>query len=150
MKVIKQLSEDEFVIKMDESDLSKESRMVVAHDYVQFGTNVGLMLDTKADWTPTGKFAVCANWIKGYFNVQVGIRTFIKVVLPHLLANENCQEAHLVDSEGNPRYNWDTRPLIFTDNSGKKVVALKADDGNYTLLPYESYTQIKKLVKEEL
>lgn len=62
---------------------------------------MGLMLDTKADWTPTGKFSgIASNWIKGYFNVQVGIRTFIKVVLPHLLENENCQEAHLVDSEG--------------------------------------------------
>lgn len=45
---------------------------------------------------------------------------------------------------------YDTANYYLSNNSGKKVVALKADDGNYTLLPYESYTQIKKLVKEEL
>ena len=77
--------------------------MVVAHGYVQFGANMGLVLSAEADWTPIGKFSgIASNWIKGYFNVQVGIRTFIKVVLPHLLANENCQEAHLMDSEDNP------------------------------------------------
>lgn len=149
MLVIKQLSEDEFVIKKDESDLSKESRMIVAHDYVQFGANMGIFLDSKADWSPTGKFAICGNWIKGYTNVQVDIRTFIKVVLPHVLANVNCQEDHLKGGEGKLRYNWETSPLIFTNNEGKKVVALKGDDGEYTLLPIEAYNQTKKLVKEE-
>lgn len=150
MKVIKQLSEDEFVIKMEECDLKKESRMTIAHDYVQFGANMGLMLDPKADWHPTGKFAgAFSNWIRGYFHIQIGIRTFIKVVLPQLLANKYCQEKHLVDAKGNLNYNWDSKPLIFTDE-GKTMVALKSNDGNYTIIPHESYIQIKKIVKEDL
>lgn len=150
MKVIKQLSEDEFVIKMEDCDLDKESRMTIAHDYVQFGANMGLTLDPKADWRPTGKFAyVGSNWIKGYFHVQIGIRTFIKVVLPQLLTNEYCQEEHLGDAEGNLKYNWNSTPLIFTDK-GKTMVALKSNDGNYTIIPHESYMQIKKIAKEGL
>lgn len=150
MKVIKQLSEDEFVIKMEECDLCKESRMIIAHDYVQFGANMGLMLDEKADWRPTGKFAsVFANWIKGYFHVQIDIRSFIKIVLPQLLANKYCQEEHLIDAEGNPNYNWNSTPLIFTDED-KTMVALKSNDGNYTIIPHESYMQIKKIVKDNL
>ena len=148
MKVIEQLSEDKFVIQMEECDLEKEKRIVVAHDYVQFGANVGLMLDPKANWRPTGKFATCANWIKGYFHVQIGIRPFVKVVLPHLLSNKYCKEEHLIDEAGNLNYNWSSTPLII-NKEGKYLVALKGYDGNYTLIPHEAYMQIKKMVKME-
>ena len=83
------------------------------------------------------------------WQTKVGIRSFIKVVLPQLLANNYCKEEHLVDSEGNPKYNWSSKPLIFTDE-GKTMVALKSNDGNYTIIPHESYMQIKKIVKENL
>jgi hypothetical protein len=36
MHIIKQLSEDEFVIKMDDYDLDKHDSVRIAHDYVQF------------------------------------------------------------------------------------------------------------------
>ena len=150
MKVIKQLSEDQFVVQMEECDLITEKRMVVAHDYVQFGANMGIMLDSKADWHPYGKFAgIASNWIKHYTDVQIGIRTFIKVVLPHLLNNKNCKESHLVNEEdGTLRYNWEASPIVYTDNSGKKVVAMKNEDGTYTILPLEIYNQIKNHFKK--
>lgn len=148
MRVIKQLSEDEFVIKLDESDLRTEKRVVIAHDYVQFGANMGLEVASNADFQLKGKFATCANWIKGYFNVQIGIRSFIKVILPHLLESKYCQIEHLEDAKGNQLYNWETSPVIFSKD-GKTVIAFKMDDGNYTIIPYESYTQIKKIIKKE-
>ena len=148
MRIIKQLSEDEFVIKLDNSDLRTENRVVIAHDYVQFGANVGLEVYSNAGFQPKGKFATCANWIKGYFDVQIGIRSFIKVILPHLLENNYCQESHLVDDKGNPLYNWDTTPIIFRKD-GKDVIAFKMEDGNYTIIPYESYIQIKKIIQRE-
>lgn len=149
MKVIEQLSEDKFVIQMEECDLEKEKRIVVAHDYVQFGANAGIMLDPTANWHPTGKFAgIASNWINGYFNVQIGIRPFIKVILPHLLS-QYCQEEHLTDEAGNLNYNWTSIPLII-NKEGKSLVALKGDDGNYTLIPHEAYMQIKKMVKAEM
>lgn len=149
MKVIEQLSENKFVIQMEECDLEKEKRIVVAHDYVQFGANAGIMLDSTADWRPTGKFAgIASNWINGYFNVQIGIRPFVKVVLPHLLSNKYCKEEHLIDEAGNLNYNWSSTPLII-NKEGKSLVALKGDDGDYTLIPHEAYMQIKKMVKME-
>lgn len=42
MRIIKQLSEDEFVLKMEEHDLKSYSTMQVAHDYVEFGENTGI------------------------------------------------------------------------------------------------------------
>ena len=150
MKIIEQLSEDKFVIQMEECDLEKEKRIVVAHDYVQFGANTGIMLDPSANWHPTGKFAgVASNWINGYFNVQIGIRPFIKVVLPHLLSHKYCQEEHLTDEAGNLNYNWTSIPLII-NKEGKSLVALKGNDGEYTLIPHEAYMQIKKMVKAEM
>lgn len=150
MKVIKQLSEDEFVIKMEDCDLCKADRVTIAHDYVLFGANMGLMLDEKADWRPTGKFtSAFSNWIRGYFNVQINIRSFIKIVLPHLLSNKYCQKEHLTDEKGNLNYNWDNTPLIFTDDD-KTMVAIKLDDGNYATIPHEIYVQIKKTIKDNL
>ena len=150
MKIIEQLSEDKFVIQMEECDLQKEKRVVVAHDYVQFGANMGLMLDPTANWHPTGRFAgVASNWIKGYFHVQIGIRPFIKVVLPHLLSHKYCKEEHLTDEAGNNKYNWTSTPLII-NKEGKSLIALKGDDGDYTLIPHEAYMQIKKMVKAEM
>jgi hypothetical protein len=42
MKIIKQLSEDEFVLKMEEHDLREMTSVKIAHDYVQIGANVGI------------------------------------------------------------------------------------------------------------
>lgn len=39
---------------------------------------------------------------------------------------------------------------MYNDDEDKTMVALKTNDGNYTIIPHESYTQIKKIVKESL
>ena len=84
MKIVKQLSEDEFVLKMEDSDLTELTKVKVAHDYVQIDAQMGLQIDrTESNWMPYGKFAsVATNWIKGYFTTQINIRPFIKVLLP--------------------------------------------------------------------
>ena len=141
MKVIQQLSEDEFVVKMDETDLKKEPSVIVAHDYVAFSANQGFMVDGSV--TPYGKFEGCAsNWIKGRHIVQIGIRDMIDVVLPMLNKHEFCQPEHLV-RDGKPVYKYGTSHLIFYEDGIEKIAIRKMDSDKYTIIDYETYKAIK-------
>lgn len=141
MKVIKQLFEDEFVIKMEEHDLKSYSTMRVAHDYVEFGENTGIT--TENDVKLYGKFVYCSNWIKAWYNIQIPIRTLIKVVLPHLNKHKYCQEEHLLQEDGKPAYNWETEPFTCKDEDDNCYVYVKQKDGEFCKIPLEVYNQIK-------
>lgn len=49
MHIIKQLSEDEFVIKMDDYDLNKHDLVRIAHDYVQFSSPITIDIKQPQD-----------------------------------------------------------------------------------------------------
>lgn len=86
MHIIKQLSEDEFVIKMDDYDLDRHDSVRIAHDYVQFSGRTYMNVEAPKDWKPYGKFKSTASNILGYYtDLQIPIRQFIKVVLPFLI-----------------------------------------------------------------
>jgi hypothetical protein len=148
MKIIKQLSEDEFVIKMEEHDLKSYSTMQVAHDYVEFGENTGITAEN--DVKLYGKFVYCSNWIKAWHNIQIPIRTLIKVVLPLLNKHKYCQEEHLLTSEGKPNYIWDIDPLTYKTEEGKQVISFQDENGEYVTIPLSVYNQIKERLKSEL
>ena len=143
MRVTKQLSEDEFVVKMDEADLNENDSVLVAHDYVMFSANQGYMVDTKLDFKPYGKYAGAAsNWIKGRHQVQIGIRDMIAIVLPLLNKEPNCQPEHLVQ-DGKPVYTFNSSNLIFYEDGVKKIALRKMGDDKYTIMDYETYKAIK-------
>jgi hypothetical protein len=148
MKIIKQLSEDEFVIKMEEHDLKSYSTMRVAHDYVEFGDNMGIEAENGVKLY--GKFASCANWIRALHNVHISIRTLIKVVLPYLNKHKYCQEEHLLTDDGKPNYIWSTDPLFYYTEEGQQVISFQDENGEYTTIPFSVYNQIKRRLKMEL
>lgn len=141
MKIIKQLSDDTFIVQMYESDLSDEIRMVAMHDYVEFSANQGIIADAECGHV-TGPFAFCTNWIKARHKVQIGIRDMVKFVLPYLNKNEYCTEEHLLDSDGTPNYNWDNRPIFYYDNGQKMVAYHKEDDPEITIVTEEEYNSL--------
>lgn len=142
MKIIKQLSEDEFVLKMEDHDLREMTCVKIAHDYVQIAANMGIQVE--GDCKPYGKFASCAsNWIKGYSDVQINIRKFIKVVLPLFNKHKYCQEDHLLQEDGKPAYNWETAPFTCRDEDDKWYVYIKQEDGEFYKIPLEIYNKIK-------
>lgn len=107
MQIIEQISEDTFIVKMDENcDLHPRKAMVIAHDYVQFNGDVGLSSDSSVfkEKGLTGKYAWCNNWIHMYGQVQIPIRLFSQLLLPKLQNHEYLQKEHLVDEQGNPKY----------------------------------------------
>lgn len=149
MHIIKQLSEDEFVIKMDDCDLRKHDAVRIAHDYVQFYSPTTIDIKQSQDWEPYGRFkSIAINQIHSYSDIQIPIRDFVKVVLPFLNNSKYCQEAHLTNEDCTPRYNYpDTTPLI-TVSEGKQLVHIRQENGEYYSMPIDVYNSIKKQIKE--
>jgi hypothetical protein len=149
MHIIKQLSEDEFVIKMDDYDLRKHDAVRIAHDYVQFYSPVTIDIKQPQDWEPYGRFkSIARNLIHGYTDIQISIRDFVKVILPFLNNSKYCQEAHITNEDGTPRYDYHDATLI-TVSEGKQLVHLKQENGEYYSMPIDVYNSIKKQIKEE-
>lgn len=144
MQVTKQLSENEFVIRMDESDLNKNESFIIAHDYVRFFDNSGIIASSDFEGKFYGKFAGAAsNWIKARHETTIGIRDFVKIVLPRILKNENCQEAHLSHENGNPAYAYNSCHLTFYDNGVEKIALRKMGETEYTIMDAATYRAIK-------
>lgn len=149
MHIIKQLSEDEFVIKMDDYDLDRQDSVRIAHDYVQFSSPITIDIKQPQDWEPYGRFkSIARNLIHGYSDIQISIRGFVKVVLPFLNNSKYCQEAHITNEDGTPRYNYHDTQLI-TVSEGKTLVHIRQENGEYYSMPIDVYNSIKKQIKEE-
>lgn len=151
MHIIKQLSEDEFVIKMDDYDLDGQGSVRIAHDYVQFSGRTYMNVEAPKDWKPYGKFKSVASNIMGYYtDLQIPIRQFIKIVLPFLNNSKYCQEAHITNEDGTPRYDYsDATPPLMTISEGKTLVHIRQENGEYYSMPIDVYNSIKKQIKEE-
>ena len=150
MHIIKQLSDDEFVIKMDDYDLNKHDAVRIAHDYVQFYSPTTIDIKQLQDWEPYGRFkSIAINQIHSYSDIQIPIRDFVKVVLPFLNNSKYCQEAHITNEDGTPRYNYpDTTPLM-TISEGKTLVHIRQENGEYYSMPIDVYNSNKKQIKDE-
>jgi hypothetical protein len=150
MHVVKQLSEDEFVIKMDDYDLDRQDSVRIAHDYVQFSGRTYMNVEAPKDWKPYGKFKSVASNIMGYYtDLQIPIRRFIKVILPFLNNSKYCQETHITNEDGTPRYNYESDIPLITISEGKTLVHIRQENGEYYSMPIDVYNSIKKQVKEE-
>mgnify|MGYP003429979544 FL=1 len=149
MHIIKQLSEDEFVIKMDDYDLDKHDSVRIAHDYVQFSGRTYINIEGPDALKPYGKFKSIASNIMGYYtDLQIPIRQFIKVILPFLNNSKYCQEAHITNEDGTPKYNYSNTPLI-TVSEGKQLIHIRQENGEYYSMPIDVYNSIKKQTKEK-
>ena len=95
------------------------------------------------------EFKSVASNIMGYYtDLQIPIRQFIKVVLPFLHNSKYCQEAHITNEDGTPKYNYSDTPLI-TVSEGKQLVHLRQENGEYYSMPIDVYNSIKKQIKEK-
>lgn len=145
MQVTKQLSENEFVVRMDESDLNMNESFIIAHDYVRFLDNSGIMTSSDFEGTIYGKFAGAAsNWIKARHETTISIRDFIEIVLPIVNANENCQKEHLKREDGSPLYTYHSCHLTFYENGVEKIALRRMGDTEYTIMDADTYRAIKK------
>lgn len=146
MKFIKQLSEDEFVVKMQPYDKDSSKRIVLAHDYLQISGK---------DWNCTdlqikGPYG-WGNVVQYNVGIQIPIRMaqdmLKKVLTPD---RKYLKEEHLTYSNGTPAYaNEVGTKYYYTKDDGTKMVAIYDKEQNeYIHLPQSVFHAIKEAAKE--
>lgn len=143
MKFIKQLSEDEFVVKMEPEDSDRTRRIILAHDYLQFQ---GL------DWYCTDLSNLNAPWAFGNVihvqsNVQIPIRMAQDMLEKVLTSNRKyLKKEHLV-YDGKLRYqDPNGLPYCYTNDDGKKMIAFfNRETCEYVHMEQSIYNAIKNL-----
>lgn len=133
MQIIKQLSNDEFVIKLEDTDkrVYKPDTLLVAHDYVQFNGRTTLFTDSSlVKESLTGPYARCSNCISISTQIQIGIREFIEKYLPFLNHHEYCQKEHLLTSDKQPNYTLGTDVIRYFDTQSQQCRYWFRKDGS--------------------
>ena len=143
MRIIEQISEDTFVVKMDEYDLQKEDAIKVAHDYVSFYGNVGMTTENSVE--VHGKYASCNNWIKQCVEFQIPIREMITLILPYLNRHPYCSPDHLETEEGKPNYTYGNNIVFYTNPKTKEdMVAIRTEgEEEFTIITRKLYNYLK-------
>lgn len=146
MKFIKQLSEDEFVVKMEPIDKDKSKRIVLAHDYLLFNAR---------DWNCTdlriqGPYG-WANVVNYNVSVQIPIR-MAQDMLKNVLTPDRkyLKEEHLIHSDGKPAYvDEDGTKYYYVKDDGTKMVAIYDKEKNeYVHVPQSLLRIVKESIKE--
>ena len=141
MKFIKQLSEDEFVVKMGPEDGDRTRRIILAHDYLQLQ---GL------DWYCTDLSNLDAPWAFGNVinvqsNIQIPIRMAQDMLEKVLTSNRKyLKKEHLI-CDGKPNYR-DPNGLsyCYIDDNGKKMIAFfNRETCEYIHMEQSIYNAIK-------
>lgn len=122
MKFIKQLSEDEFVVKMESCDADKKRNIVLAHDYLQFDGQDWYCTNLNKLNTPYG----FGNVIKIRSSVQIPIRMAQDMLNKVLTKDrEYLKNEHLFDRDKTPLYR-DVNGLTYSyrKDDGTQMIAV--------------------------
>lgn len=146
MKFIKQLSEDEFVVKMEPIDKDKSKRIVLAHDYLLINAREWNCTDLRIQG-PYG----WANVVNYNVSVQIPIRMaqdmLKKVLTPD---RKYLKEEHLIHSDGKPAYSdEDGTKYYYVKDDGTKMVAIYDKEKNeYVHVPQSLLRIVRESIKE--
>ena len=148
MKIIKQLSQDEFIVKLGSEDADKTRKIVLAHDYLQI---------SGIDWHCTDIHGLNAPWAFGnVVHTQASIQIPIRMaqdILENVLTSDRkyLKKEHLVRENGEPAYN-DPNGLSYRykkDNGIEMIAIYSEENHTYIHLPLDTYNTIKKLAKDD-
>lgn len=126
MKFIKQLSEDEFIVKMGDEDLLPRRRVIVAHDYVSFVGRDWHCTDLQGIKGPYGS----GNVVNNYATVQIPIR-MAQDMLRTVLKRNYLQPEHLKSDDGTPRYlenGTRSTEYVYWDDNHTQMIAIQDKD----------------------
>ena len=144
MKFIKQLSEDEFVVKMEPADADPTKTIILAHDYLQFNGR---------DWT-CGDFQVegpygFANVVYHKVHVQIPIR-MAQDILKNVLTPDRkfLKEEHLHRESGEAYCDQPGDKYFYYKDDGSMMVAIyDPNECKYVHLPANIVTLVKESIK---
>lgn len=144
MKFIKQLSNDEFIVKMEPGDADPTKTIILAHDYLQFNGR---------DWTCTdlqveGPYGF-ANVVHHKVHVQIPIR-MAQDILKNVLTPDRkfLKEEHL-QRDGEPIYRdqQGDKYFYYKDDGSMMVAIYDSNEHKYIHLPASIVTLVKESIK---
>ena len=144
MKFIKQLSEDEFIVKMEPADVDCDRRIILTHDYLQFNGR---------DWTCTdlrvaGPYGF-SNVVNHRVHVQIPIR-MAQDILKNVLTPDRkfLKEEHL-QRNNEPAYcdQKGDKYFYYKDDGTMMVAIYDPNECKYIHLPANVVTLIKESIK---
>ena len=137
MKFIKQLSDNQFIVEMDKSDLDKDIHIKIAHDYLQID---GRDFHCE-DYQITGLYGF-ANVVRNHASIQIPIRAAQDIL--KTISNDNyLQESHLIDCDNKPRYLNDQCIYHYRKNGESMVAIMNNKTGEFTHISEDVYNAIK-------
>lgn len=141
MKVINQLSENEFVIDLGDTPVeTKNTHVLVAHDYVQFMKWHTIEVDdSKYKKSIYGKHGFCSNHVKIPISCQIGINQMGGVVVPMLNERKEMKPEH------HTRYDYNNTTVTFYNENGVKMISIPVGDGKFETISVELYQKLKSL-----
>lgn len=141
MKVIKQLSEDQFIVET-EGFQNTVREIKVNHDFIEFYGNGIIRSDVDVK---QGCMTSRSLYDSGV-SIQIPIRDVITMILPHLNNHEYCQEQHLLNPDGSPNYTYTKSTIGYYDVTKKchmVAIRLKGETA-YSHVTLEFYNKFIK------
>lgn len=137
MKFIKQLSDNQFIVEMDEEDLDKDIHIKVAHDYLQIDG-----CDAHCEsYQVKGPYGY-ANVVRNHVSIQIPIRA-AQDILKTISNDEYLQKSHLVDVDKKPRYLFDKCLYHYRKDGVWMVAIMDQNTGEFTHITEDVYNTIK-------
>ena len=128
MRFIKQLSEDEFIVKMGPEDCNNVRSITLTHDYLQFNGRDWYCTDLRLKDTPWSY----ANVINVRTHIQIPIR-MAQDILENVLTKdrEYLKKEYLIRFDGTPGYcDGEGHMYKYTKDDGTKMIAIYNTDTN--------------------
>ena len=141
MKFIKQLSEDEFIVKMGPEDSDRTRRIVLAHDYLQFH-GLDWYCTDMSNLNAPGAFG---NVIRVQSRIQIPIR-MAQDMLEKVLTSDRkyLKKEHLVYNGTNNYQDPNGLSYCYTDDDGKNMIAFfNRETCEYVHMEQSTYNAIK-------
>lgn len=148
MKIIKKLSEDEFIIKLGPEDADNTRQIVLAHDYLQFSGRDWNCTDLHGLDSPYG----FGNVVYNHARIQIPIR-MAQDILEHVLTKDRkyLKKEHLVRENGEKAY-CDSIGLSYryAKDDGTRMIAIYSEEKDeYIHIPSDICNTIYKIAKEQ-
>ena len=147
MKFIKQVSEDEFIVKMGPEDANNTRKIVLAHDYLQI---------TGRDWHCTEMHDLDAPWAWGNVvhnqaTIQIPIR-MAQDMLEKVLTKDRqyLKSEHLVRDGKNVYRDSEGMCYCYYDDNHTEMIAIyDSETDKYVHMTKSIYDSICKTVKNK-
>ena len=137
MKFIKQLSDNQFIVEMDKSDLEKDIHIKIAHDYLQIDGR-----DFHCEnYLIKGPYGF-ANVVHNHASIQIPIRA-AQDILKTISDDKYLQESHLIDVDNTPRYLYDRCIYHYRKNDKWMVAIMDNKTGEFIHIPKDAYDTIQ-------